>query len=90
MPSAVAVTITLVTTSAMVIHSAVETLCSGTVMTSPGCTLPAALTAIRETCPDVPEVRELLEFMACSKRGVHPSVHFARVADREPDAAPDV
>jgi UDP-N-acetylglucosamine acyltransferase len=52
-------------------------------------TLPGALAAIRETCPDVPEVRELLEFMACSKRGVHPSVHFARAADREHDVAAD-
>src|SRR5262249_39623931 len=38
-PSAVAVPTTLVTTSAIVIHSAVETLCSGMVITSPGSTI---------------------------------------------------
>jgi UDP-N-acetylglucosamine acyltransferase len=39
-------------------------------------TLPAAVAAIRHTCPDVPEVREMLDFIAASKRGIHPSLRF--------------
>lgn len=39
-------------------------------------TLPAAVRAIHEICPDVPEVREILAFVASTKRGIHPSVRF--------------
>jgi acyl-[acyl carrier protein]--UDP-N-acetylglucosamine O-acyltransferase len=34
------------------------------------------VTAIRETVPMVPEVKEMLDFMALGKRGIHPSVRF--------------
>jgi UDP-N-acetylglucosamine acyltransferase len=40
-------------------------------------TIPAAVEAIRDTVgADVPEVREILDFIASSKRGVQPSVRF--------------
>jgi UDP-N-acetylglucosamine acyltransferase len=39
-------------------------------------TLPSAIRAIRDTCPDLPEVRELLAFLTSSKRGIHPSLRF--------------
>jgi len=37
-----------------------------------------AVKAILETVPDLPEVREILEFIAASKRGIQPSLRFAR------------
>lgn len=33
--------------------------------------------AIRDTVPMVPEIVEMLEFIAATKRGIHPSVHFS-------------
>jgi UDP-N-acetylglucosamine acyltransferase len=48
-------------------------------------TLPAAVKAIRETCNDVPEVRELLEFIAGSKRGIHPSLRYFVASMAEKD-----
>lgn len=49
-------------------------------------TMPAVVEAIRRKVPDVPEVREMLEFMAQTKRGIHPSVRFlhgASLADED-------
>jgi len=40
-------------------------------------TTPGAVKAIIETVPDVPEVREMLQFMAASKRGIQPSLRYA-------------
>jgi UDP-N-acetylglucosamine acyltransferase len=37
-----------------------------------------AVAAIRETVAPVPEVHELLDFIATTKRGIHPSIHFRR------------
>jgi len=42
-----------------------------------------ALAMIRETVPDLPEVRELLEFIAASKRGIVPSLAQRSTAGRE-------
>jgi UDP-N-acetylglucosamine acyltransferase len=39
-------------------------------------TRPAVLKAIRETCPPVPEVQHLIEFIETTKRGVQPSFRF--------------
>jgi acyl-[acyl carrier protein]--UDP-N-acetylglucosamine O-acyltransferase len=39
-------------------------------------TLPAVVSAIREQCPPVSEIQEMLEFFATSKRGIQPSVRF--------------
>jgi len=40
--------------------------------------LAIAVQKIRETLPLVPEVQELLDFIATTKRGIQPSIHFAR------------
>ena len=37
-----------------------------------------AVVAIREQVPLLPEVHEILDFIATTKRGIHPSVHFRR------------
>jgi UDP-N-acetylglucosamine acyltransferase len=37
-----------------------------------------AVKAIRDSVPPVPEVKEMLDFIAASKRGIHPSMHFLR------------
>jgi UDP-N-acetylglucosamine acyltransferase len=50
-------------------------------------TLPAAVQAIRESCPDVPEIRELLAFLTSSKRGIHPSLRFFHAAALEKEGA---
>jgi UDP-N-acetylglucosamine acyltransferase len=39
-------------------------------------TTPDAVRAIRETVPGLPEVREMLDFIASSKRGIQPSLRF--------------
>ena len=39
-------------------------------------TRPAAIRAIRESCPPVPEIRELLDFLGTTKRGIQPSARF--------------
>lgn len=41
-------------------------------------TLPDAVRTIRATCPAVPEIEELLNFLTSSKRGIHPSVRSLR------------
>jgi UDP-N-acetylglucosamine acyltransferase len=48
-------------------------------------TLPAAVEAIRNGCQPVPEIKELLEFLTTSKRGIQPSVRFvnANMKDEE-------
>ncbi len=43
-------------------------------------TIAAALDAICREVPQVPEVRELVEFFQTTKRGIQPSVHFRRPA----------
>jgi len=40
--------------------------------------LATAVQKIKETVPLVPEVQELLEFIAATKRGIQPSIHFAK------------
>jgi acyl-[acyl carrier protein]--UDP-N-acetylglucosamine O-acyltransferase len=40
-------------------------------------TIPAAVAAITATVPDAAEVRELLQFIATSKRGIQPSLRFS-------------
>ncbi|HEX4124114.1 MAG TPA: acyl-ACP--UDP-N-acetylglucosamine O-acyltransferase, partial [Tepidisphaeraceae bacterium] len=40
-------------------------------------TVPAALEAVRRTVPEMPEVRELLDFYATTRRGVTASLRFA-------------
>src|SRR5205814_574647 len=40
-------------------------------------TVVQAAEAIRAIRPQVSELAELLEFIACSRRGIHASVHFA-------------
>lgn len=40
-------------------------------------TTSAIVSAIRESAPLTPEVNELLDFIAASKRGIHPSLAFA-------------
>jgi UDP-N-acetylglucosamine acyltransferase len=39
-------------------------------------TVPAAIAAIQQTVPQLPEVREILAFVASTRRGVLPSVRF--------------
>jgi UDP-N-acetylglucosamine acyltransferase len=46
-------------------------------------TLPAAVRAIREACPDLPEIREILDFIAATKRGIERSTRFPRVPQGE-------
>lgn len=41
-------------------------------------TTPAAVRAIRESVPDIAEVREMLQFIAAAKRGIQPSLRFAQ------------
>jgi UDP-N-acetylglucosamine acyltransferase len=41
-------------------------------------TLPRAIEEIQRTVPMVAEIRELLEFLTTTKRGIQPSVHFRR------------
>ena len=48
-------------------------------------TTPAAVRAIRETVPDVPEVAEILDFIAASKRGIQPSLRFVSYYRGESD-----
>jgi UDP-N-acetylglucosamine acyltransferase len=50
-------------------------------------TLPQALRAIRETCRDLPEIREILEFMAGTRRGLERSTRFPRVPQGEGEGA---
>ena len=45
-------------------------------------TTPAALEAIRQKVPDMPEVRELLEFYSTSRRGVTGSLRYAQTEGR--------
>jgi UDP-N-acetylglucosamine acyltransferase len=52
-------------------------------------TLPAAVQAIRQQCPPVPEIEHLLEFLTSSKRGIHPSVQFLNAAGADSDALRD-
>jgi len=40
--------------------------------------LSIAVQKIKETVPQVPEVLELIEFIATTHRGIQPSIHFAR------------
>jgi UDP-N-acetylglucosamine acyltransferase len=49
-------------------------------------TTPGAVRAIKQTVPDLPEVREMLEFIATSKRGIQPSLRYA-LYDRGEDGA---
>ncbi len=51
-------------------------------------TLPAAVQAIREECPPVAEIEQLLEFLTSSKRGIHPSVRFLNAASTDGENAP--
>jgi UDP-N-acetylglucosamine acyltransferase len=46
-------------------------------------TVPSALEAIRQSAPDLPEVRELLDFYSTSRRGVTGSLRFARTGSEE-------
>lgn len=46
-------------------------------------TMPAAIEAIKNTVPQIPEILELLAFMQSTKRGIHPSVHYRRPAQDE-------
>lgn len=39
-------------------------------------TRPAVIAAIRESCPPLPEVEELVGFLATTKRGIQPSLRF--------------
>jgi UDP-N-acetylglucosamine acyltransferase len=39
-------------------------------------TVPAAVAAIKDTCPPLPEIQEILDFIAGTKRGIMPSVAF--------------
>jgi UDP-N-acetylglucosamine acyltransferase len=52
-------------------------------------TLPAAVQAIRETCPDLPEIQELLAFITSSKRGIQPSVRSSHTAHAEKEGIAD-
>jgi UDP-N-acetylglucosamine acyltransferase len=49
-------------------------------------TTPRAVKAILETVPQLPEVREMVEFIAAGTRGIQPSLRFA-VYDRGEDGA---
>ncbi len=53
-------------------------------------TLPAAVKSIRATCPDLPEIQEMLAFLTSSKRGIHPSLRFLHHAMPEKEGAADV
>lgn len=50
-------------------------------------TTPAALAAIAATVPDLPEVREILDFIRAKGRGLQPSVRFQRGRTAGDDAA---
>lgn len=53
-------------------------------------TLPSAVQAIRDNCPDLPEIREMLAFLTSSRRGMHPSVRFFHAGTLEKEGAAEV
>ncbi|MGA2231250.1 MAG: acyl-ACP--UDP-N-acetylglucosamine O-acyltransferase [Tepidisphaeraceae bacterium] len=52
-------------------------------------TMPNAIQAVREQVPQLPEVREILDFISTSKRGVVPTVSPQRLRTPTEDAAED-
>jgi UDP-N-acetylglucosamine acyltransferase len=52
-------------------------------------TTPAALVAIRSEVPDLPEVREIIEFIRSSRRGMLPSFRSAQAGQRADGADED-
>jgi hypothetical protein len=47
--------------------------------------MPEAIRKIRQTTPDLPEIRELLDFITSSKRGIVPSLAQRNMSGRATD-----